>query len=250
MQPRRLDLSFPVRGYELDRTGAVPPVVVLRYLENVRWEGLRHGGVLSDMFAKGRRIVVRQQRLHMLARIGYPETLHTGLWLDRVGRTSVEMGHDLRRADGTLVAKATLIAVQLDASWRPIEVSEDIRALATGEGRPDARPVLAQAPPPGAHVVSFHVRPHEIDMLQHVNHSFYAEYFDDARLLAAAADIYEGVQGAGGSAREVHVDYAASALPGDTLRVATWTLDAQARQLAFSLSRDEGPPLSTGVIVV
>lgn len=246
--PARISLPLDVRGYELDRTGVVPATVLLRYMEHVRWEGLRKGGVLQDMFQGGRRIVVRQQRLRVAAPLGYPQRVQVGLWVERVGRTSVEIGHDVRTSDGALVADALLVAVQLGPAGRPAEVSDAVRAQAAHPGRPDPRPVVDGGPPAGAFVLPLVVRPHEIDLLQHVNHSFYAEYFDDARHVAAAAGAYgEPARGAA-TAREVAVDYARSALPGDRLRVATWVQDAAEGRVAFELTREGGEVLCTGAI--
>lgn len=246
----RITQTIAVRGYELDRTGAVPATVLMRYMEHARWEGLRRGGVLEDMFQGGRRIVVRQQRLTVVGRLGYPSTVRVGLWIERVGRTSLEMGHDVLREDGTPVARASVIAVQLDASWRPAEVSAAVRALAVDGGKPDTQPVLRGGAPGGAYTASLVVRPHEIDLLQHVNHSFYAEYFDDVRLSAAADGAYGGLERAAAPAREVVVDYVASALPGDVMRVATWVHDGPAGRVAFELQREDGTLLSHGVIGV
>lgn len=249
----KLERTITTRGYELDRTGAVPPTVVVRYLEHLRWEALREPATgMAGMFEHGRSIVVRSQSLEMLGRIPHAQDLTLGMWVERVGRSSLVLAHDVCGPDGALFATATVLAVHIDRNGRPTGIPDGLRAVARVPDKPVAASALDVEAPPDAVVRTFRVRPHEIDLLQHVNHAIYLEYFEDARLLAAADGAFgEASRLASRPLRGVAIDYLRSALPGETLHTLAFPLPGLPSVLGFELrlAHGEGALLSRARIV-
>lgn len=249
----KLERTIVTRGYELDRTGAVPPTVVVRYLEHLRWEALREPGTgMAGMFERGRSIVVRSQSLEMLARIPHAQELTLGMWVERVGRTSLVLAHDVRGPDGALLATATVLAVHIDRSGRPAAIPDALRSTARLPDPPVPSSALDMEAPADAVVRTFRVRPHELDLLQHVNHAIYLEYFEDARLLAAADGAFgEASRVASRPLRGVAIDYLRSALPGATLRTLAFPIPGLPSVFGFELrlAQGEGAVLSRGRII-
>jgi acyl-CoA thioesterase FadM len=178
-------LTLTTRGDELDRTGTVGAAQLLRYLEYGRWRAMTTGeGGLSAFFAGELKMVVRAQRIRLGAPVGWNETLRLQTWLARVGRTSMDFGHVLvRESDGARVCEAILTAVQIDAQGRPAPLAETVVAQAAAPELDQQLTTLtfAETLPDDAWTWQQTIRPSQIDLFRHVNHSRYVDLFEDAR---------------------------------------------------------------------
>ena len=224
----RFEATLTTRGYELDADALVPPVVLLRYVEHCRWQAFDQAlPFIAPMFRDGAHMVVRAQWLALERSVGYGVELGVSLWAGRVGTSSVDFHHELRRIDdGSRVAQAVVTGVYLGTVGRPqplpAGVSEEVEAPL-----PDAP--TARAPrlrrPSDAWTEQRPARWSEQDLLRHVNQANYLAYFDDLRRAAAQAGQY-GAEGETGAGRlvEAALEYRSPALAGQDLELATWPL--------------------------
>jgi YbgC/YbaW family acyl-CoA thioester hydrolase len=231
-----LTRTLSVRGYEIDRHGVVPAAGFLRYFEHARWEAMGHPDLpMGDFFRDGHRLVVRAQKLEILEPVHFGDTLELLLWVARVGRTSLDLGHEARRA-GTTVARCSLVTVHLDPSGNPQPVTDDLRGLVLERPRPQVD-LLSVRRPPDVFTLPWSVRPSDLDLLQHVNQARYADYLDDARLLAAEAGAYGPRQSARSATARLAIDYRREARLGDALRIATWPIPLHPLAYGFEIVR-------------
>ena len=178
-------LTFTTRGDELDRSGTVGAAQLLRYLEYGRWRAMTDGqNGLHALFAGELKMVVRAQRIRLGTPVAWDEPLRLQTWLARVGRTSMDFGHLLvRESDGARVCEALLTGVQIDAQGRPAPLAATVVPQAAA---PELDPQLAgltfaDALPGDAWKWPQTLRPSQIDLFRHVNHSRYVDLFEDAR---------------------------------------------------------------------
>ncbi len=231
---------FAVRGYELDADGLVPPHVWLRYMENLRWlSGSRGPAELVERFRAGDTFVVVAQALCVLRDVGLGNDLTGSMWIGRVGRTSVDFWHAFRAA-GELVAAGRVTAVYvvkgrpapLPDALRTVELENTLAAVAFPEP-------LRHSAPAEAFRHRLQVRPGDLDLLRHVNHSSYSVFADAARHAAARAGAYGAEsERAAGRVRGVSLEYLAQALLGESLTEATWVVSSEPLTLGFELTRD------------
>ena len=80
----------------------------------------------------------------------------------------------------------------------------------------------------------------EIDLLQHVNHSRYADYVEDARKLAPY-----GRDSVSKAIRGVTIAYVKEALHGDLLVIKSWPVDGQ--RVQSQIERD-GAVLAKAIV--
>jgi acyl-CoA thioesterase FadM len=242
----KLERMIRTRGYELDSAALVPPAVLLRYMEHLRWESMddEHLSRLSLLFADGCSFVVKAQSLEVLQDLGHGVGLRGSLWIGGVGRTSLTFHHEFHREeDMELVARGTVIVVYLDPEGRPKAVPDSIRELVVVED--DGVFLAATLPfdtvPDGAWTRRFSVRASELDLLRHVNHANYLVYVEDTRVLASRAGAYGEQEGvADRRARQVVIVYHQQAVLGDELELATWALDDPPGGLGFELRHNQG----------
>jgi acyl-CoA thioesterase FadM len=189
----RSTIRFPVRGHEIGFTGTLPPGGLARYCEWARWAAFTDPDyALAGKIGAG---VARAQTFTSTGELRYPGEVVIGTWIERVGRTSLDFGHEVARAeDGVVVARARVTVVQLGPEG-PAPFDPSVRALAAPEGAP--APLEASADEDGAEAFAhrFVVRPSDLDQFGHVNQSKYVDFLDDARLFAARAGHAAGFEG-------------------------------------------------------
>ncbi|MET0344469.1 MAG: thioesterase family protein [Polyangiales bacterium] len=223
------------RGFETDARLRVSIGMLARYFEHVRWEGIRDRGAgLGVIFRDGGKMVLRAQAVRVLRPLVARETLDLALSVGRVGRSSIHFVQVAKVGD-EVVARNDTVAVALDASGRPSEVPDAVRARVGGEPvEPLAR--IPDAPDTFAFRCDVQVRPTDLDALQHVNHSRYIDYVDDVYTHARAAGAYGGEPSRSPAAitieyeRETRIDALG---PARVLAARTWRATDDA--LAFEL---------------
>lgn len=209
-----------VRAHDLDRSGTLSPVALVRLTETHRWHVF--AGPLRGLFG---RIVVRAQSVEMYSTMGFGKQLDVHTWLARVGRSSVTLGHDVfehggaQRKVGSLAA--TLVAT--DDHGKPTQVGPGARShvidrACIGGGREFAkRPSLSFVQP----VV---VQLHDLDLLQHVNQARYVEFTNGCRHAAAAAGELGAAHHAGRRVSQHVIAYESEATLAERLLGHVWPL--------------------------
>ncbi|MBC7172738.1 MAG: acyl-CoA thioesterase, partial [Polyangiaceae bacterium] len=204
------------------------PSHFFRYCEVARWQIFD----APEFVLKGKiaGAVVRAQTVEIEDELGYGDELVITTFLARVGKTSLDFGHVLERKSGARVAisRCTIVQVGPDGP-KPFDAS--LAAFALDE------PLPAHARPGGpltgeVFELPFIVRPSDTDAFSHVNQARYADFVDDARILAARA---EHPAGATGRLRSLSIEYARETLAGDA--IVTRIAAASSLERRFELTR-------------
>ena len=168
------------RGYELGPRQVLPPSAYLRYLEHMRW--------MSRTRTTARRVgqgVVRALGIELFQEVGAHVELDLTLWISRVGRTSLDMSHEILLADdGSTVARSRATLVSLDERRRPTPFHDSVRELILDCGAIDIPPPAGSVPE-GAYCRDLAVRPSDHDNQDHVNQARYADFVEDVRQICA-----------------------------------------------------------------
>lgn len=206
----------------MDARGAVPPVVMARYLEHVRWQALS-GGLpgLDTLLSEQRRPVVRVQHMEGVQRFGVGTEVRITLHVARVGRTSLTFAHRCTRADGEPLGWAAAIVVVLGPDGAPTPVPDAVRELVSEEAPRVRVPACEEAPPPSAVRLPLLIRPSDLDIQQHVNQSNYVAFFDDAIQQAAGRGM-SGLPSARPRLTAVTVDHRRELRVGQEVEVVVW----------------------------
>lgn len=125
-------LPIELRWRDLDAFNHVNNSNFMTYLEEarIRWFDSLGEAWVTDTFAPLLAAVQMNYRLP----IPYPAQVVVELFADRVGTTSVTIGHRIGSEDGTvLYADGHVVMVWIDrASGRPTPLPEAVRRVATG----------------------------------------------------------------------------------------------------------------------
>jgi acyl-CoA thioester hydrolase len=134
-------VQIAVRGYELDSNGHLNSAVYHQYAEHARWEYLRAAGIEhSDLIGRAVGPVTLEEtiRYHRELRAGDEVAVTcSSVWGD--GKT-FKVEHDMRLADGTLIAEVTAVCGLLDhrtrrllphpeEHWRSLAKSPEVLGL-------------------------------------------------------------------------------------------------------------------------
>ncbi|RLT93484.1 thioesterase family protein [Ketobacter sp.] len=208
------------RGYELDASRSIPPAILIRYMEWGRWEFFNSKKIVLHQSINS--VVVASQSLVLLAPVQERVDLQINAWLSRVGNTSMDISQfilDAATQRPVAMGRATLVNVGEDG--RPFPVADATRAQV--EPAPDGFDetgfprIESRQPPDDARSLPRRVMASEIDLLQHVNHSRYVDYVEDARKL-----LVEPHRSVAESIRGLTVEYVTEALHGDELTIKVW----------------------------
>ena len=204
------------RGYELDADSVLPLSAFMRYLEHGRWK-IRDHLPIARFLPGG---VVRAQRLVLREPVSFDVPLDLTTWVSRVGRTSLDMSHDLVRVeDGVVVASSAATLVALGEDRRPTPVGAGLSELLVDESRAEL-PGPEGSAPLGAFEVALQVRPSDHDRQGHVNQARYGDFLVDALRLGAAAGRLDGV--ARGRVGSVVLHHEQETRAGDALVARAW----------------------------
>ncbi len=224
-------IEHTIRGIETDASSAVGPGWIARMLERVRWSvfGLET-------------FVLRNRVVGGVARAGafeYDEPLRAddqveiATWLARVGNTSYDFGHAIKRLGDRAVAARARVTIVHTGPDGPTPVGVDLASAVVDEPVPAA--VMWQE---GERRASWKrqwiVRPSDQDSFRHVNQARYIDYIDDTRQLAAMSGEPAGLEGPLAS---LSVEYLRETHAGQLVQMETWVTGDGTR--AFELTRPE-----------
>ena len=122
---------------------------------------------------------------------------------------------------GALVAWTHVDWVLLDSRGAPTRIPPEFEgAFGTPKATFPLGRVDVGTPPSDARTTSFGVRPQELDPMDHVNNAVYADWFDEAVIVAGDVEAVRAVP------RLVRLEYARSAEPFAALSGAAWPAEA------------------------
>jgi acyl-CoA thioester hydrolase len=119
-----------VRTSELDSFGHVNHAVYLNYFEHARFEALKQAGFGWDTLSeRGWAIFVVRIEVDYLAESHREDQLLIRTWADSFRRTSMVLGQEMIRDDGsgTVVARARVVAVWIGPNRKPMRVPPDVQ---------------------------------------------------------------------------------------------------------------------------
>ena len=219
------------RGYELGPRQVLPPSAYLRYLEHMRWTSRTRP--TSRRVGQG---VVRALGIELFQEVGAHVELDLTLWISRVGRTSLDMSHEILLADdGSTVARSRATLVSLDERRRPTPFHDSVRELILDRGAIDIPPPEGSVPET-AYGRDLSVRPSDHDNQDHVNQARYADFVEDVRQICSRERGYgDGTWDA--PLRRLSIAFENECRAGDPLVARTWKTSGAS--LEFQL--DRGP---------
>lgn len=222
------ETGITTRGYELDQYDEIPAATLLRYCEHARWMAAEQSNLsMEGLFDDDHFMVVRSQEMERLLEVSLHTDLTLRFWVAGAGRSTMLFGQEvLRAADRSPVARVRVLAVRVGPGGKPASLPDGLRAKLVGDGIPRFETTWSDTVPPDAFRVPLQVRPSDLDLLRHVNHSGYLDFAEKALHEAVAASAY-GLEAPVPCPRieRVLIDYLGSALGGDRLEVVTWALD-------------------------
>jgi len=119
---------IPVRWGDLDAYNHVNNANYLRYLEEARVQWLR--SFIRDWDAVAAAPVMAAVQLNYRVPIGWPVQVRVSQFIEKLGNTSVTVGHRIESEDGCILhADGHVVLVWIDrASGQPVPLPESLRA--------------------------------------------------------------------------------------------------------------------------
>lgn len=251
MNDDRFEMTVERRPSDFNRWGLVSPTALLRLAEGVRWEAILHQAFhLDSLFVGGRGIVVRSQRLEIVnigriqRTLAHRDELVMGYWVEAVGQTSILVGQDIRSPDGTVLAELMVVGVCVDADRQPIAAPEVIRQAARKKNAPAFERIFDEEPPDRFVEMPIRIRQADVDLLQHVNHALYLDYYIEAEAEAVSSRVFDlNDQLLSKPFSSLQLDYLKEARWHDELIVRSWVLEQDENEVTFAheLFRDGEP---------
>lgn len=251
MQPIH-ERAFRVRYYECDAYGHVNHANYLRYMQETAFDASAAVGYeIARYEAMNRSWLVRETDITYLRPLTYGDKVIVKTWVTDFWRARCRRVYEMRLASTEeMVAQAHSDWVYLDSqTWRPIKIPADVVTAYLPNGtrsKTSKREPFPKAPPhpPGVFKMQRQVQWQDIDQVQHVNNSTYMAYLEDCGVQVAAAFGWPMTRimerGFGIVARRYRIEYKQSALPGETLELATWVSDVKRATAArhYTISRE------------
>ncbi|HEY7312066.1 MAG TPA: thioesterase family protein [Gemmataceae bacterium] len=241
----RFTRRFRVRHYELDALGRVHGVSFLRYMQEAAIEASTALGFSPDWYSeRGVGWVVRKLAVRYHAPAAYGDEVDVATWLSGIRGVRSIREYDLTRVrDGARVARGRAEWVYLDTkTGQPTRVPDEWAEAFPGIGKVEELGVRPSNPTPteNAHRYSSRrrVQFHELDAVQHVNHTVYVYWTEEAGLdaLRAAGHAREPDSRIAGRPRQTghEIQYFAPALEGESIEIVSWLAEIGEDGLAWT----------------
>ncbi|MFL5778555.1 MAG: acyl-ACP thioesterase domain-containing protein [Chloroflexota bacterium] len=226
--PSSFAAPYRVRFDEAGPDGLVRTSTLLRYAQDLAWAHSTNRGFDRAWYAaRGLTWLVRAAEIEVLAPVEYGEVLDTTTAVVGWRRVWARRRTTFETASSHVGARIDIDWVLVDRRGVPARIPSEIEAaFPLVAPAPSLLRLTLAAPPAGADVQRFRVRPQELDPMAHVNNAVYADWLDEAILAAVLAA--GGAHGRERSPvavlpRTVQLEYAAAAEPGVEVESATWS---------------------------
>jgi len=203
--------QYQVRAYEADFRGTVRPVTILDYLQDAASEHSATTGIsVRDLRRKNMTWVLSRYHIRFLRYPGVGEVVRARTW-----RSAVEGFFALREfeitdtEDNSLVLATSSWVIMSLETKRPVRIESVVTDLPILDRRslPDDFKTLPRLEDCDVEQ-SFHVRPSDLDLNRHVDHTVYAGW--------ALETVPDAILG-GFNPSEIEISYRAEAFRGDTV---------------------------------
>ena len=216
--PDTCSVRYRVRFDEAAPDGRLRTSVLLRYAQDLAWHHSASRGFGRAWYAeRGLTWLVRAAEVAVLAPIEVGSEIEGTTQVIGWRRVWARRRTDFRDPAGDLVAWSRIDWVLLDRNGAPTRIPSEFDAVfgAPTVSTSVARVTLGPAPD-GAGRHRYAVRPQELDPMDHVNNAVYADWLDEAVIVA----------GDGASARAIprlaRLEYIAPAASGSEVAAEVW----------------------------
>ena len=123
-------VKLPVQWGDQDAFGHVNNTVFLRWFESARIAFLSHIGLSHLMETQGIGAILAAVQCNYRRQVHYPDTVHVGARLGRIGRTSVILHHEVySETIGGVVTDGESTVVVFDyREQRPLRIPAEVQA--------------------------------------------------------------------------------------------------------------------------
>lgn len=125
--------SLKVRSYELDSFGHVNNGSFSNYLEKARGDYLQQAGMHFDDFHRWKKYpVIAKLCIDYEIPAFFGEELHILATVGRLGRSSITLDYEIKKADGSRCAKAQTVMVFVDETGKSVPMPDKMRQAFQG----------------------------------------------------------------------------------------------------------------------
>ena len=126
----RVRIALPVQWGDQDAFGHVNNVTHIRWYESGRVAYLEQIGMEYMISPEGKGLILAAINCNYLQQINFPDTVHIGSRVTRVGNSSIIIGHAVySERNGGVAADGESVVVMFDyATNKPRRVPDDLRA--------------------------------------------------------------------------------------------------------------------------
>ena len=216
--PDRCSAPYRVRFDEAGPDGLLRTSVLLRYAQDVAWHHSATRGFDRAWYAeRGLTWLVRAVEVTVVAPIEVGSEIVGTTEVVGWRRVWARRRTDFHDAAGRLVAGTLIDWVLLDARGAPTRIPSEFDGVFGAPTVPFglARVSLGE-PPADARHLSFTVRPHELDPMDHVNNAVYADWLDEAVIGSGDSPATRALP------RLARLEYAAPADPSSHIAADAW----------------------------
>jgi acyl-CoA thioester hydrolase len=232
----RFTRRFRVRHYELDVSGQVNDVTLVRYMQEAAIEASTDLGFSPDWYRQHNvGWVVRRLSVRSLAPLTYGDDVEVNTWISEMRGVRSTREYDLTLArSGARVARGRAEWVYMDVpTGQPIRIPDEWAAALATTGELEDLGVRLKEPRQTKDAYRYTsrrcVQYHELDTVQHVNHAVY--------LLWAGQAYFDALRAAGHPAKDTHseegmalrasheVQYFASARDNENIEIVSWVCE-------------------------
>lgn len=129
-----VELSFPIKTYDIDFAGHVSNIVYIRWLEDLRLEILRRSLPLGSVLARGQAPILLRTEIDYLAQGRLPQTVTGRMWVRSAGRVRANLAAEFTIVEtGAVSARAEQVVCFVDRqTGRPIRLPDELKVLLEG----------------------------------------------------------------------------------------------------------------------
>jgi acyl-CoA thioester hydrolase len=128
---KKFYFELRVRGNELDSYGHVNNAVYLNYTEQARWELFRELGLLDEIMASGKKIVIVENTIKYIRQLRIFDEVVVESQLEKSAQFLLFRQNMTNKQSGKTVAKAVAKTVFLDENNKACDIPESLLKILT-----------------------------------------------------------------------------------------------------------------------
>jgi len=125
--------ELQARGNELDSYGHVNNAVYLNYTEQARWELFRELGLLDEIIASGKKIVIVENTIKYIRQVRIFDEIKVESQMEKSAHFLLFRQNMTNKKTGKTVAKAVAKTLFLDENNKPCDIPESLLKTFTEE---------------------------------------------------------------------------------------------------------------------